>query len=73
MFHTAFNPQSKLLALEMIQSMSEHICFQQRLTLVLPLLTKAFVVEKEEQRINSKVRAKALDVMLGLFKELEAF
>jgi hypothetical protein len=31
------------------------------------------VVEKEEQRINSKVRAKALDVMLGLFKELEAF
>ncbi len=57
----------------MIQVMSEQISFQQRLTLVLPLLSKALVVEKEEQKINSKVRAKALDVLLSLFKELEEF
>jgi|LauGreDrversion4_2_1035121.scaffolds.fasta_scaffold114623_1 hypothetical protein len=62
-----------MLALEMIQVMSEQISFQQRLTLVLPLLSKALVVEKEEQKINSKVRAKALDVLLSLFKELEEF
>ena len=62
-----------MLALEMMQVMSEQISFQQRLTLVLPLLSKALVVEKEEQKINSKVRAKALDVLLSLFKELEEF
>ena len=37
----------------MIQVMSEQISFQQRLTLVLPLLSKALVVEKEEQKIKN--------------------
>lgn len=57
----------------MIQVMSEHISFQDRLSLVLPLLQKAFVVEKEEQVNTSKVKVKALEVMLSLFKELETY
>jgi hypothetical protein len=58
----------------MIHRMSKHLPFQVRLNLVLPLVQMALVdvVDTQAKRgSTSKVKVKALDVMLGLFYELE--
>lgn len=54
--------------------MSKHLPFQVRLNLVLPLVQMALVdvVDTQAKRgSTSKVKVKALDVILGLFYELE--
>ena len=74
MLQSCFYPQSRLVALEMIHRMSKYLRFQDRLNLVLPLvqLPLVEVVDNQAKRgSTSKVKVKALDVMLGLFYELE--
>ena len=75
MLQSCFYPQSKLVALEMINRMSKFLPFQVRLNLVLPLVQMA-IVDTSADALNkrgstSKVKVKALDVLLGLFYELE--
>lgn len=75
LFTSSFYPQSKLVALEMIQKISQHLPFQLRLNLVLPLVQQAFTTTGTDEvnvkcSSTPKIKAKALDVMLGLFRDL---
>lgn len=72
LFTSSFYPQSKLVAFEMIQKISQHLPFQVRLNLVLPLVQQAFTTTGADEvavkcSSTSKIKAKALEVMLGLF------
>lgn len=80
LFPSAFYPQSKLVALEMIQMIAEHLPFQVRLNLILPLVQAAFsTTGTDDVQANvhvkcsstPKIKARALGVMIGLFHELE--
>ena len=78
LFSSSFYPQSKLVALEMLDTISQYIPFQTRLNYILPLvrnsITSMDLEGVNQARIksssNNKVKVRVLEVVLNLFKEL---
>jgi hypothetical protein len=61
----------------MIQKIAQHLPFQIRLNLILPLIQAAFTTTGTDDiqvkcSSTSKIKTKALNVMIGLFHELES-
>ena len=76
LYTSCFYPQMRIVALEMLQKISIYLPFETRLGQVLPYIAKVFLSVSQEGsnpqqvRSHSRVRVKALEVLLSLFDDL---
>ena len=68
LYSSCFYPQMRIVALEMLQKISVFLPFEMRLGQVLPYVAKIFDSTQSEN--NSRVKVKALEVLLSLFDDL---
>ena len=77
LYTSCFFPQMRIVALEMIQKIAACLPFETRLGQVLPYVARIFDAGQVEsnpnwgsQQTQSRVRVKALEVLLTLFDDL---
>ena len=69
LYNQSFYPQTKIVALEMLEKIAKHLPFEIRLAQILPYVAKSFD-QNERNQSQSRVKVKALQVILALFEDV---